>query len=65
MRYKVTVPFIDDMGSISPFTVSESPMETKEEQALWEVNSMRDHDGLEHRKALPLGTRFEPIHEDN
>jgi len=46
------------MGSISPFDVKETPMMSKEEDALWHINSMRDHDGLPHRKAMPEGTRF-------
>jgi hypothetical protein len=44
--YKVKLPFIPSMGSINPFIVRESAMETKEQAALWEINSMRRHDGL-------------------
>ena len=59
MRYKVIVPFVPSMGSISPFVASSSPMETKEENALWTLNNMRDHDGLWHLVRLPQGTKFE------
>jgi len=64
MKYTCRVPFIPSMGSISPFTVSESPMETKEEQALWVINNMRDHDGLRHLTKLPKGTKFERVKRD-
>ena len=47
-KYKVTVPFVADMGSISPFTVTDSQTESARENALWYINSMRDHDGLPH-----------------
>lgn len=60
-KYKCTVPFIPSMGSVSPFIVSESTMETKEEQALWVLNDMRDHDGLRHLDHLPAGTKFQRI----
>lgn len=56
--YRVEVPFIADMGSITPFYVTSSPMESKEERALWEINNMRDHDGLRHIERLPKGTKF-------
>ena len=59
--YKATVQFIDDMGSVSPFIVCESPLLSKEEDALITLNDMRDHDGLEHLKELPEGVTFEPI----
>lgn len=62
-QYRVTVPFQDDMGSITPFIASSSPMETKEANALWTINSMRDHDGLRHLTRMPVGTKFERIEE--
>lgn len=58
-RYKVTVPFIASMGSVDPFIVNESPMTSKEDDALWTLNNMRDHDGLKHLTTLPQGTKFE------
>ena len=60
-KYKVSFPFAPDMGSISPMIVNDYPMETKEENALWHLNSMRDHDGLPHRKSLSKGTKFVEI----
>lgn len=59
MKYKCIPPYVDDMGSISPFNVTDSLYESKEEEALWHINSMRDHDGLEHLTELPAGTKFE------
>ena len=58
MKYKAIIPFIDDMGSISPISVSSSPMETKEENLLWDLNSMRDHDGLRPLEEIPRGVKF-------
>lgn len=60
-KYICKVPFIPSMGSILPFNVSDSFGESKEEQALWQLNSMRDHDGLKHLARLPKGTTFERI----
>jgi hypothetical protein len=62
-RYKVTVPFQDDMGSIMPFIATSTPMETKSANALWTINSMRDHDGLPHLTRMPVGTTYELIEE--
>jgi hypothetical protein len=59
--YKVIVPFVDDMGSVSPFIVSESAHETRAQAALWHINSMRDHDGLPHLSRMPNGTRYERV----
>lgn len=53
------------MGSISDINVSDSPMETKEENLLRHLNSMRDHDGLEHLKKLPKGIKFIPRDEES
>lgn len=60
-NYQVTVPFQDDMGSIMPFHASSSPVESKEANALWTINSMRDHDGLPKLTRLPAGVKFERI----
>jgi len=57
-RYICKVPFQSSMGSITPFEVNESTMESKEDYALWVINDMRDHDGLRHLTALPSGTTF-------
>lgn len=58
-RYICKVPFISSMGSISPFEVNSSTMESKEEYALWVINDMRSHDGLKPLSSLPAGTTFE------
>lgn len=61
-KYRVTAPFIPSMGSIAPFFVSSTMSgETKEEAALWEINSMRRHDGQQELDKLPRGFRFERI----
>lgn len=57
-RYRMETTFIDDMGSVSAMDVSETYGETKEEQALWHLNSMRRHDGLRELTRLPKGIRF-------
>lgn len=46
MKYTAILPFIDDMGSINPIVCSHSSSESKWENLLWEINSMRRHDGL-------------------
>ena len=61
MRYTVAVPFTDDMGSVSPVVASSTPMESREANALWTLNSMRDHDGLPRLRRLPNGTTFRPL----
>lgn len=60
-KFKVTFPFVPDMGTISPIVVRNYPMETKEENALWAFNKMREHDCLIPRKKLPIGTKFTEI----
>jgi hypothetical protein len=62
-KFKVTVPFVDDMGSVSPFIVRESYTETKAQAALWTINSMRDHDGLLHLARMPNGTEYTRVPE--
>jgi hypothetical protein len=57
-KFKVSVPFVHDMGSVSPFVVSESNTETKAQSALWTLNNMRDHDGLPHLSRMPNGTTY-------
>jgi len=46
MNYIAHIPFIPSMGSISPIYVNENKMETKEENLLWTINNMREHDNL-------------------
>ena len=60
-KYRVTVPFQDDMGSVLPFTATSSLTETAVENALRYINRMRDHDGLRHLTMMPLGTKFERV----
>ncbi|WP_321935341.1 hypothetical protein [Paraburkholderia sp. J8-2] len=60
-KFRVTVPFVPDMGSIQSFVVSETMMQTKAQDALWNINKMRDHDGLPHLTRMPAGTRYERI----
>jgi hypothetical protein len=62
-KFKVIVPFVDDMGSIDSFIATSSPMETARENALWTINSMRRHDGLRELNRLPRGTKLELIEE--
>lgn len=61
MKYKATIPFIPDMGSISPLIVSNYYGKTIRGDTLWHINSMRDHDGLPHLDKLPRGVKFERI----
>ena len=60
-KFRVRVPFQHDMGSITPFVVRAYLTETPQEAALWEINSMRDHDGLARLDRLPRGVTFERI----
>jgi hypothetical protein len=62
-NYKAIFPFIDDMGSVSSVIVSDKYLETKEEETLWNLNNIRDHDGLPHLEELPEGVEFRPIKE--
>jgi len=63
--YTVHVPFIDDMGSVSPFVATACQSESARENALWHLNSMRNHDGLRRLKNLPPGTRLHRIEGDS
>jgi len=46
MRFRATLPYIDSMGSVSPITCNETSITTKEQDLLWHLNHMREHDGL-------------------
>lgn len=63
MKFRVTFPFIPDMGSVSPMVVTRYVMESEREQALWHLNSMRRHDGLPEWRRLPAGCVFTPLPE--
>lgn len=61
MKYYVAyIPFIPELGSVSPIVCSENSNWTKEEDVLSTLNNMRDHDGIPHRKSLPNGVKFYP-----
>jgi hypothetical protein len=55
-HYKVTFPFIPDMGSVSAIIATAHPMETARENALWQLNLLRERDGLKPLCRLPSGT---------
>lgn len=57
MQYKASFPITQDQSPIS-YVVSETAMETKEQQALWHYNKSRDHDGLPPLDELPEGVTF-------
>ncbi len=40
-------------------------METKEENALWDYNRIREHDGLPPLDTLPEGTTFEAVENNS
>lgn len=60
MKYKVTVPPTAQMGSFTCIA-TRSPMKTLEENALWDYNSSRAHDGLLPLSRMPAGTLYNPI----
>ena len=60
-KYRAIVPFIPDMGSVSPTHCEDTGWETKEESLLWSLNKMRDHDGLPHLTKLPRGVKWERV----
>ena len=55
--------FIDDMGTVPSFTVRDKYQETKEEEWLWHVNRMREHDGLAPLSEVPADVVFSPVNE--
>jgi hypothetical protein len=57
LSFTVHFPCTRDLGPCK-YTVQDSPMESKEEQALWQYNSSRAHDGLPPVDELPAGTYF-------
>ena len=63
MNFRAIIPFIPDMGTISPIVIQDRPSESKEKLLLWHLNSMRDHDGLKPWKRLPRGITYEPIED--
>jgi hypothetical protein len=61
MKFRVTFPFIDDMGSVSPMIVTRTPRESERANALWQLNSMREHDALRPLARLPVGCVFSRV----
>ena len=61
-RYLVKVPITNDMSSFSTNAKS-SPMETVEENALWDYNRSREHDGLPPLSKMPKGTTYTRIED--
>lgn len=45
-EYLVNENYINDMGLIPAAIVRVSTMETPQENYLWHINNMREHDGL-------------------
>jgi len=58
MKYIATIPFIPSMGSVSPIVCNHSPHESREENLLWDLNKMREHDGLRPMKSIPAGVKW-------
>lgn len=63
MKYNAIVKFIPDMGTVPNFIVEDKPTETKEEELLWHLNKMREHDNLRPLEETPYHTEFKPIIE--
>lgn len=59
--YKARFPMTEQMSPIW-YIVSATPMETKEEQALWHYNHSRGRDGFAPLNRLPPGVKFERIY---
>lgn len=64
MKYKAIIPLTYEMPGMV-VTVEDKTMECKEEEALWNFNRSREHDGLIPVTKLPRGTRFEAIEDEN
>lgn len=59
-HYKVHIPTTRHLGAYDTIA-TETTMESKEENALWDYNNVRAHDGLKPVQALPDGTTFARI----
>jgi hypothetical protein len=62
MKIKFIMPYVLDMGSVEPIIGHSSPNETAEQNALWQFNRMREHDGLKPYAVLPAGTNKDYAH---
>ena len=60
-KFNAKFPISQYMSPIS-YIVIPTAMETKEEQALWNYNNSRNHDGLAPLRKLPNGVVFTEIH---
>jgi hypothetical protein len=56
-KYYVKFPPTNQMSTID-YVVTETTMESKEEQALWHYNRSREHDGFPPLTRLPAGVKF-------
>ena len=65
-RYKVIIPPTAEQGSYQTEVRSTGGYfgETKAQQALWDYNSCRAHDGLPPISRLPKGTRYIKLAKD-
>ena len=64
MRIRYKIPTVRDQGPCIIVGV-DSCIETAREDALWQYNRMREHDGQPPLAGLPLGTTSEVILEDS
>lgn len=62
LRIRYTIPTTRDQGSCTIIGVH-SPMETCAQNALWDYNSSRAHDGQPPLANLPRGTTSEVLAE--
>ena len=56
-NYLCTVPVTNDQSPCK-IVCSSSAMETYRQNALWDYNSMREHDGQEPLTRMPNGTTY-------
>ena len=63
MRYKVYVPPTYEMGDYRT-VVNSSDAETVEQNALWDYNSAREHDGLPPLKRMPRDTIYTEVKDE-
>lgn len=59
-KYLCKVPVTRDQGPCE-IVCYESYMETYRQNALWDYNRMRDHDGQPHLTRMPNGTTYTRI----
>jgi len=59
--YRAVIPFIPSMGAIMPIVCRDKPLESKEQELLWHLNKMREHDGQRPLRGIPKGVKWEEI----